>query len=84
MDAAKQTTDPRTPLERAIDLTDRQLVELFQRNGLIGDADDTVYTRNALLNVARNAYWLGVSDRTHFPDRTEDLADQVRRTIEAF
>ena len=75
-------TESRTPLHRAIDLTDQALVELFQANGVITDPEGTVYTQNALLNIARTAYWLGLGARTRDAERTERLSVELRQVVQ--
>lgn len=67
------TIETRTSLDHLIDLTDHELLELFQANGIITDPADTLYTRNAILNVARTAYWIGLTANARDPKAATHL-----------
>ena len=75
--------DPRTSLEQAGDLTDQQLFDFYHRNGLIEAREGTTYSREAVMNIARNAYWLGAADRAKDPEGTARVAAEVRRVMKA-
>ena len=79
----EQHKDPRSAQERAADLTDQRLFDFYHENGLVEARDDRQYSREDVLNIARNAYWVGVADKARDPEGTAQVATEVRRVLGA-
>ena len=73
----EQNRDSRTPLERVADITDPKLFDLYHRNGLIESGEDIVYSRNEVMNIARDAYWCGAADKANDPEGVARTAAEI-------
>lgn len=78
---SKEIKDTRTASEQTFDLTDQRLFDFYHRNHLFEAREGTTYSREDVLDIARNAYWFGLADRAKDPDGTALLAEEIQHLL---
>jgi hypothetical protein len=76
-----QHPDRRTQMERAADLTDGMLFDVYHSSGLLEASDTKPYTREAVLNIARNAFLEGVDQKTRDPEGLSEFISRFNSLI---